>query len=676
MLQCLITPGIILLYLTLYFTGATTFATTPTPTPNNYGKRLFAEEAPAKPETDGFNLNVVSVTAGALAAPLLAMKCWNPWSVKIYVAGNAIYLGLEIINWGEYEKGSDQELQTYVKDVDDANKQAPAFRAAEKETRKAAKMLENKTRNAQILAATSGIAAAVALWEAWSPGPHSTCVASSETPETPAETGTTTDPQAPSDGASPNPGGDAAPNSPSPPAKPITLHNDLDGMFLLDERLRLAQDDQKSRSIDLYYQAQAQELFSQKTSQLAEQLNLAWNYLQPLLGKFKVLNSAHAQLSKMEMIGIGAGGVASVVIAKAFMEESKNSFIDKPLVRAIYFGGHAVVAYMASNDLGEASKLMKQRADAYARLAEQLENWGEGLALGSGIGTERSVNLVQRPQPPSLGTSQNLIPSEKIADVGYTSEMATLPTNTSGSGISTLNGIPPVLAGAGGAVKTASSALKAGDTKKGLLATNDLMRNASKVAAAKKKLEDGINAKLQAENKKPLNFRALEDGAANNLRAATLRTLSSLPEGARGSLASFAGGGSVPGGAASTMPSPLMDSVLAGQDGGILEGDGGAVGDGGKMDNPPNYDFLGADNKTDLNAELDGLEGEDKKNYDYQAYPQNDIIDNKDASLFEIVTIRYFKTAYPRLFEEKVEKLIEKELNKPNLQVTPMAPTP
>ncbi len=161
----------------------------------------------------------------------------------------------------------------------------------------------------------------------------------------------------------------------------------------------------------------------------------------------------------------------------------------------------------------------------------------------------------------------------------------------------------------------------------------------------------------------------MEDGAANNLRTASLKTLASLPEGARGALTSFAGGGNVPN--SSGAPTPLMDSVLAGQDGGILEGEASNAGDGGKMDNPPNYDFLGEDKKADLQLEDTGLDGADKKNYDYQAYPQNDIIDNKEASLFEIITIRYFKTAYPRLFEEKVEKLIEKELTKDPVKLQP-----
>ena len=80
-----------------------------------------------------------------MLAPALLMGCKSQWDIWIYGASSLYFIAAEIMNFGKYKQGSEQEMTIYANK--DKDEQIEAMMAAHTETKQAAEAAQTKANN-------------------------------------------------------------------------------------------------------------------------------------------------------------------------------------------------------------------------------------------------------------------------------------------------------------------------------------------------------------------------------------------------------------------------------------------------------------------------------------------------------------------------------------------------
>ncbi|PIP89586.1 MAG: hypothetical protein COV38_11100 [Bdellovibrionales bacterium CG11_big_fil_rev_8_21_14_0_20_38_13] len=634
----------------------------------------------SRQEAGKLTMNQIMVLLILLIGPTVAISCFNTISGKLFSAGVAIYLIMEIMNYSSYKKAVQSTREMYAELTDDAavnTEQIDALVAAESMERTAADAVKKRAGNTKILTIAITAAAIASFAESiWGTATFVTCSVGSVgtglcgceeadkvlqsclgVPCSKVKTCTAVA------------GGLAAVCSHGDVNKKNQPFNSLD---VYGPKLYAESNDQ---SEDLNF---IENYISQKKSTTNAAENLDLSFLPNLIDSF--LSSAHAGDSGPAAKGLLGFGIAGAALgaALAYYTTTYFSFLDKlgvGWIRGIFFtvlAGFGLAAYM---ELNNAAKKLNQNADIYKSLYERLlaaMNSSSRFANMDGInnGVRDRIRGYQ-----GVRDEMNNPPNGALCLVGNLGEQ-TVDANCSCRQNNTCSkvdfsavdfggqGLPGFFGQTTSGLQTGANSLFSGN----LSGANGAFAGMGNNAANLRKLNDRIKGKaisqLDSLNKgksktnlekveKDLNS-ALEKVAPQIIKSAQQKNGSNLASLGIGTSGLSSGFGGKP---EDLKPKDVLASIN--QAAAPAPSSGGAADPlaGFKFDFPKdgasdNLDATGADGAL---SQGDAL-GEFENN-------ESDINDRKSESIFKIITFRYFKSAYPRFFDED-----KKEEEKPTLE--------
>lgn len=363
---------------------------------------------------------------------------------------------------------------------------------------------------------------------------------------------------------------------------------------------------------------------------------------------------AESFFSQAHAWGVKEFGLAGAAAVAYYTTSKKtatwlDSYMYSPQNRAIVFGiaatvatGSALLSKKTEGQMGgNAKKLEELLADI-----ERLQNSSSAFTSPSqqrpGVQTGLAPSNIQAPVLANSGEKTPCIRDDKGCvnvesaiknDPGLTDFGSTM------SNLATLSG------------KVADGMMGTDSLSEGVMGDVEALAGMQGVAnKLLNRAQEEHSKKLTELSKKPVDLGKITDNALRNLQAATVRSLNE-DQGSRDTLASNFGLSplSIPGkpgsGAISETDREELESALA--DGGGATGVGAADAKG--LDFNFNFDDGTTDGQGQENLAMLGVDGMSVELDDYEAI--DDIVSNRDVSLFQIITVRYFKSGFPRLFE-------------------------
>jgi hypothetical protein len=357
------------------------------------------------------------------------------------------------------------------------------------------------------------------------------------------------------------------------------------------------------------------------------------------------ISSAHAWGAKE--FGLAGGAALAYYTSSRSTAVWLDSFLATPKWRAIVFGIAGTVA-------AASSLISKKTEGTMGENAKKLED-----LLADVMRLQTGARAFVAPSQQSPGVQRGLSPTQ-IQSPNLNTDLAKQPCIkdgkncaklesqiTSNPGLTDFGTTMSNLASLSG--KVADGMMGSGDLSAATLGDIDAL--AAKQGVARQltsRAAEAMNKRLKEAGREPVDLQAVTDSALRSLQAATIRSLNADPN-ARDALASSFGVEplAIPGSgnaAVAGIDREVVESALAA--GGGPTGVGSAAPGGFDF----NFDFddgLGNYDGDFTSAMLgsDGMIHVD----DYEAI--DDIVSNRDVSLFQIITVRYFKSGYPRLFE-------------------------
>lgn len=538
----------------------------------------------------------------SLGAPLLLSFCFKTPDVWAFTAGAAAWFIGEVLTWDRYSGGTKHILET-LKDSD-GRKQVETLKAAYKHSQKGAKALEEKATWAMIAGIAYGAAAVlVGIKILTSPA-----------------------------GAMPFCAG-CSPSTPSPKDPFITF---LEGLALPSA---LAKDEDEDKD-------EGDEEIEKKIEDKKNE----------------------EMIGKLAAIGIG-GGVAAVLIL-AFPKPVWD-VVKLDVARLIFYLVTAGAAFIAMIELKEAQEKLKREAKTYAAIADKLVKAGaDSGQFFSSLEHESGGPGVRVPLPPPLPGGGH-VPVEKggrptCTTTNLQNQVSLDPTcscypHCQGPKVSkgTLQNIPlsgartrldSIVSKALDTVQSASTSAANGDLHGAKAQADKGKQYAAKLKKAQSLLQKKINEKRKKKGKKPIPFKALKEKFFKGLRGKLKRSLASLGPKDRNSLPNFGG-----------MSKKLSEKLE--KHGGPPPLNLGIVPEVASLGHPAkgvgsNLNFklddgdLGPDND---NQDFDFGQEQDQGIEKYEDIV-SDITKLSEVSLFQVISIRYKRSAYPIFFKRKKKK--------------------
>ncbi len=622
---------------------------------------------------------VVAVISIKSLANTQAGTCYSPW---IFGASAAYYAVMEVMNWEEFEGGSTGALEI-VRDIH-VDVQIETLTAAKEETARARKAVEAKADNAKIAGIGFGVAAAVAIAEqimdtsTWSQGCRAEDKGSSTKDDPKAKA--TTKPK---------------PVKPVKSVKPITngkTSHIIDSETRCYDSTFSYESENTMKENKLKFQKKMANIFSIKphTPQVVSNSLPAGNalenfavYLQKnnterslTTDEYEKLNnptiisllpsakqmahwlqnalipSAEGAMSSFEQYGI-IGGTAAAALLYYLVESETMSLptiLSNGWTRAIMYGASAAIAFMAKSDFDEVVEHLKTREEQYASLIERLEQNNALSSLDLG-GTTSSLNpakapVINPPKKPTVDADDLCIAGEDGEAVPISCDRCTVENNCKTSEIPESTqfpaNIPQDLGTTTNLLQGMQTDRYSGNTAGADLASGQLGQYAGSVRNIKKKLEDVANANLIKKGKAPIDFDGMTKKFMNDYKGSALSAIKKMPAEHRSAYSSVAGLGGAVEKVKSHAKAKLNLPTQA----------NGKAPSGKKTAKDP---FAGIDfgqKPTAVGVKPVAHQNPIEDGYDYSTNV-NDIIQSKNTNIFEIITVRYLKSAYPMLLEEE-----------------------
>lgn len=366
---------------------------------------------------------------------------------------------------------------------------------------------------------------------------------------------------------------------------------------------------------------------------------------------------------KVGALGLGGASFLAIKGLAPTLGTTFQNIAANPWYRSIGFGAFSGVAYGAATESEGAADSLEQRAKEYDRLADSLRNQTtQDLEVKTGAQTETT-----------LGTTTDI-------DNGPNTKGQTTTCFTGGSGqlnadencscssnnsckkpeVPNLQALPEfggqsLLADTMGNLRAAGSQLYSGRLGEGSAAANKVANAAARITRLRDNLRDKINKDRLTKGKKPIDFEKAENGFRNKLENDVERAFNNLSPAEQGTLANLAGGFGTNNKSDNSEKEKEEESTSKGGKTAIAATDvnpnAGSVGsdknaDGGTWD----FNF---DPEAEASAEqaalAEAIAAEEDENY----VVKGDINDDRNKDIFNIITRRYLKSAYPVIFEEK-----------------------
>lgn len=603
------------------------------------------------------NLALVAV---GLLTPSLVMTCWKSWSVRVFAVAAALYVANEIGIFTKFNRAINREMKAYLGRGDE-DKQIMALETAAKQTRKAKEAAERRAMIAKIAAAGFGVAAGIALAEnmEWF-GMTNACP-----PPPPAPTLLWVH------------------NSPlklNASDKLFASFSEIDSFSLLrkdknahsdliaDYSLKPIQTQPKFGQVkkggltELFINAVIPSAYAKdKDERTAGDVK---SYKNSKGEKTIVVNSVTSKVA-----ALGLGGLGALAVAKVFSASIGPAFsaiATNPLYRSIGFGIFAGVAMGASSESQGAADKLGMRAREYDKLANSLRE-----RVDQSINTETgSINQYIDPTVQDFdnksggignnstcftgGAAQGVTPA-KNCDCAKNDSCAgpQMPDSTgipsfSGSGLLT-NGLNNL----GGTAKDLFRGDLKGASTKGKALTN----GAARITKLRKALADKFNKDRLENGGKPIDFEKATRVGQSRLERDINKAFNNLTDKERAALNGITNGSF---GLDKDKDDKEDKNKDLAEKTGVDTGKVAAVdvnpnagGGSGKSNSGATWDFNFEDDAANAAAEQDAMAAAlaEKEDENYQV--DGDINDDRNKNLFNIITRRYLKSAYPVIFEEK-----------------------
>ncbi len=596
-------------------------------------------------------LSSLSLFGAGVVAPMYVTWCSNQPSAWVFAGTAAIYVGSEFVNWSKYKSASDRAMKAFL--GVDKNEQINSLTAAEKQTREAANAAKRKSLFAKMAAAGFGAASAIALAEQfqfWGNGGACAGAGSFSIPFT--------NNYQIIDNQLFNQQVLALDNSQS----------DANALMIYHQMMNLVQGKVSSPSYRDYQRSI--ELFDHnQTLGIKAGLMVAFEGIRHM-----ALSQAHAGFGDNQLekagIALGLAGSAAIVIWQdavyGALPEWAQKITKSGFTRAAVFGAHSAVAMLAAGQITDAKEKLEKRANQYELLVQQLKQMGEG-SMNTGSGTEIKVGTseVNEFQSPANDVAFNSMDgascfiqnskNETLADSTCSCKktnsckQAEIP-QVEFKGFSLPGAMNRTLTG----LKQAGNSLYAGKYLEASTSAGSVLNNAAGVNKMQEALVKKINERLAKNGKKAVDFEKTKKNYANQFNRAIEKSLNSMKPSDALAIRSLANGTS---GSDSLAQEPIAKKDESGK---IVvtpaKSDGAGTGsatDNAKASDPfAGMNFEVAANGVDQNAAAAAESGADE-GYEYGDKDGEQISDKPGVSLFNLISNRYLKTAFPRLFSEQ-----------------------
>ncbi len=633
--------------------------------------------------TGSLSMNQLVVMLILLSGPTIGIGCFSQISGKIFAASSAIYLLMEIMNYSSYKKAVSSTEEMYAEVVDDqvvVAEQIAAFVAAESLELSAADAVAKRSGNTKILAMGVTAAAIASFVEyAITKVTYGSCVAAATaafTPFDPVCTKTT----AIIEGCSISPCthgvvalGDEGRAACAAAAAPLPVLNQPYGPQTLE-------DSQKYALIDLHNFVTNPKSLDDSTpakkASIAQRFSQINELLNPLfINSLYAADDAKKGESTAAKGGILSGlGIPSAILGGilAWYVLSKTSLITRMasgLIRGLYFTLLAAFAWKAVGELDGAEGTLRARAKVYKALYTRLGALDSTDRFGNMGGIDNAIrnrigqfagirDNANQPRDGALCLVGNL--GEQRVDEGCNCRQNNSCSKVDFSSVGfDQQGLPGFFGDATSGLQSGANSLFSGN----LSGANGSFAGVSRNAANLRKLNDRIknqskalastkNNKLDKNRAKALDkFENSLEGEVKGIAKSTVKRALSSSKGSALSSLGIGGGGirsATTGDPKDLKPKDFVASVQAAA-APVSAQQGASPLDGFKFDFPDDSSGTGS---TDFPNMADGVLNQGDALADFENN-ESDISDRKEENIFNIITMRYFKSAFPRFFNEE-----------------------
>ncbi|MBL6990443.1 MAG: hypothetical protein ISR65_11720 [Bacteriovoracaceae bacterium] len=358
--------------------------------------------------------------------------------------------------------------------------------------------------------------------------------------------------------------------------------------------------------------------------------------------------------NSVEKFGIGAGlaGAGLMYMLKDYVGKylfKKDAVMSNGLIRAALFGATALLASNTHKKLQVVADKLNDRADKYRSLKIQLMN-----ANASGLIGRQAQVITQQ----MITTTTNGASIQTTSPMCFSGDATTLKPqncdeckagNCKTSSIPNVNfptfDTPPFLTNSIGHLSQTADSLYSGNLQGAITNGDSMIQGAAKINKLKKSLEGKINKRLKNEQKPQFDFKKSRNFFKSKLLDATNKALTDMSPKDRNKLLQLSGNGQMHTASTTTGTSKKGKGDLESSTEDIFEPEQ-SDGPGG-----PDLSFLEEKQKVEVSADKT-IDGEAVYDYNHA----DDISKRPETSIFQILTVRYLKTAFPRLFNLKDEK--------------------
>lgn len=602
-----------------------------------------------------FLFSNIALFAAGFMAPTLLKSCFNKTSVKIFAASGVLYIANEIGLFTGFNKSINREMVAYLNRGDE-DKQIESLETAAKQTRKAKNAAKRRATIAKI-AATGFLAATVmAGVEAYREAN-------------------------PVDGEAKQPcTGPMAFNNPNIGDGPIRLYaqniqeDTFQQTFLSSNQLPLKQlsiVEYLENYQDFNYSAQRNSLIEKimskvliKSAHAAEEVGTDRDAKVVKDGKTGeqkiVVNSVGAKLA-----ATGLGAIGGMIVMKQLVanELTMPKMLKTGIARTVAFGAFSVTALGAAKESDDAANKLEERAQEYDRLANTLRNQiSQDIENGSSGSQfiDQSVQTVEQDQGALIGNNEVCGTGKGLAP-NFTTDCSCSKTNScfqpplpDTSALPAFSG-SPILADSIKSLKATSGDVFAGRLKSANTNAQKLTSGAARITKLRDALQKKINEDRLKKGGNEIDFEKAQNAFNNQFERSLASAFNKLTPKEQATLNNLTGG----------YIGNTDEDKKKGEKDDLAEDSSVDVGAKAVADVNPNpgtakktadggvWDFNFEDDAKAANAEQAAIDAALKANEDENYVVDGDINDDRNKNLFNIITKRYLKSAYPVIFEEK-----------------------
>tara|TARA_R110000868_G_scaffold61524_1_gene186915 strand:+ start:26306 stop:28411 length:2106 start_codon:yes stop_codon:yes gene_type:complete len=613
-------------------------------------------------------MNQLMVLLILLTGPTVGIGCFSQISGKLFAASSAIYLLMEIMNYKKYKEAVTSTEKMYAELTENAEvneEQIESFKTAEAMENLAADALKKRKDNTKILAIGVTAASIASFAESiWGTATYTSCTAVSlgagacacEEADKLIQACMIA-PCASIKLCLPWASGSACFVDSASPLKNKSLEygpqlyatqaSEQQDFALVEEFLK--NNTQQDQGSDLQFRPFLEEVMN------------------GFLSKAFAGDSPAAKGGPLSGMGITAAALGAVL---TWYTSNKFMFLNKlgvGWIRGIYFGVLAGFAWLAVNELSKGEEKLRSNANIYKSLHERLSAAIESKQRLAGMGSVKGSVRDRLGGYQGIRDEMNNPASGAICLVGKLGEQrvdencACRQTNSCSSvDLSNVDfgglGLPGFFGQTTGGLQSGANSLFSGN----LAGADSAFGSMGSNAANLRKLNDRVKAKAIADvnginkNKKPIDLKAIEDKiledvqkvAPSILQAAQAKNGSTLAALGIGTTGISSGLAEDPN---KLTPETLLESISSKT----------APAPAGKAKGMDfKFDFPEESNATTATGDVALSQGDALNEFESN---ESDISARPNENIFNIITVRYFKSAYPRIFneQEKQRQILE-----------------